>query len=162
MCFQGELGCSCFIGQVMAVLTCCSYTTVCEIQSALKQALWRCFTLIKTKKGSLVFIETVFTNNSADSNSAATTSVRLHLPCLILSVISSTFTWLKASLTNHRSKTRVHHLHKPLSMKANTVAYSMWMSVLELHGCFFILVLGGECVRRSALWQAEAESNTVK
>lgn len=39
MCFQGEEGCSCFIGQVMAVLTCCSYIAVCEIQSALKQDL---------------------------------------------------------------------------------------------------------------------------
>lgn len=54
-------------------------------------------------------------------NCAAIRSVRSCLPCLSLSVISCTFTWLKASLTNHCSEARVHRLHKPWLMNANAV-----------------------------------------
>lgn len=84
----------------------------------------KCFNWIRTKEVSLLFIWSVFTNviyNCVYSNCAAIRSVRLRLPCLSLSVISCTFTWLKASLTNHCSEARVHRLHKPWSMNANAV-----------------------------------------
>lgn len=77
--------------------------------------------------------------------------------CLTESIINKSLKWGQYA-SAHITRANRYELMQNIT---NTPAYTCDCVHLMLCGCCFSLTLGGGCVSRGALWQAEAESSTL-